>query len=215
LQVHDSTFTNPVMSTAVAVNHAYGDHVGFWPVLLSNNSASGSSGVINASQADPRNLTYTLPRGDCASTGITSATTFLKQAWPTPGKVFDVSSYLPPVNKTHPVAPSPDEVTTAVQACINAAAAAGNGAQAYFPSGSYALNETIIVSGKDFYVSGSGYQTHFSWVQSCETAGCGGPMFDVAPGTQVSRGVRMNACMGTHSHLCVKVPRAGAQGYQC
>ena len=97
----------------------------------------------------------------------------------------------------------------------HAAAAAGNGAQAYFPSGSYALNKTIKVSGKDFYVSGSGYQTHFSWVQSCETAGCGGPMFDVAPGTQVSRGVRMNTCMGTHSRLCIKVPRAGAQGYQC
>ena len=63
----------------------------FWPLLLSNNTASGTGGVINTSQPDPRNLTCTLPRGNCEATGITSSTTFLKQVWPTPGKVSAVS----------------------------------------------------------------------------------------------------------------------------
>ena len=67
-----------------------------------------------------------------------------------------MTDYLPPVNKSHPVAPSPDEVTAAVQACIDAASAAGNGAQAYFPFGNYALNKTIKVTGKNFYISGCG-----------------------------------------------------------
>eukprot|EP01052_Picozoa_sp_SAG31_P058259 SAG31_NODE_17703_length_660_cov_2.449198_1_plen_193_part_10 len=63
------------------------------------------------------------------------------------------------INKTHPKAPTPDEITSAVQATINAAAAAGHDAVAYFPKGSYPLTSTIKVSGKNFYISGSGYQT--------------------------------------------------------
>ena len=53
LQVHDSTFTNPVMAGAVAVSHVADpddivaiatDHVQNWPILLSNNSIKPDSG---------------------------------------------------------------------------------------------------------------------------------------------------------------------------
>jgi hypothetical protein len=50
------------------------------------------------------------------------------------------------VNKTRPTKPTPAEITAAVQATISATAAAGNGAVAYFPKGSYPLTETIKVT---------------------------------------------------------------------
>jgi hypothetical protein len=177
--------------------------------------------IRNASELalDTKNLSYSLPRGTCNATGITAATIFFKEGWPTPNKVFEVSSYLPPhcgakanvhghaptcgvgitcnlpnntcgVNKTHPRAPSAVEVTAAVQATINAAAAAGNGAEAYFPKGSYGLTSTVLIKGTNhFYITGSGYQTQITGGGSCANASsfCG-PLFSVAAGSHVTLG---------------------------
>jgi hypothetical protein len=91
------------------------------------------------------------------------------------------------MNKTHPVGPTPDEITEAVQATIIAAAAAGNGAVAYFPQGSYPLTSTIKVSGQDFYVSGCGYQTHLGGGGTCtNSTDCVNPLIEVAAGSQVT-----------------------------
>lgn len=57
------------------------------------------------------------------------------------------------VNKTHPVAPTAVEITEAVQATINAAAAAGQGAQAYFPQGSYPLTSSNSFNQSPFCVT--------------------------------------------------------------
>jgi hypothetical protein len=94
------------------------------------------------------------------------------------------------VNKTHPRAPSAVEVTAAVQATINAAAAAGNGAEAYFPKGSYGLTSTVLIKGTNhFYITGSGYQTQITGGGSCANASsfCG-PLFSVAAGSHVTLG---------------------------
>lgn len=186
--------------------------------------------IRNASELafDTLNRSYSLPRGQCNATGIDASTIFFKQGvWPTPGKLFEVVQYLPPVcgsvptagqfpashltcgkgvtcnppnesdphwkgstcgmNKTHPVGPTPDEITEAVQATIIAAAAAGNGAVAYFPQGSYPLTSTIKVSGQDFYVSGCGYQTHLGGGGTCtNSTDCVNPLIEVAAGSQVT-----------------------------
>lgn len=88
---------------------------------------------------------------------------------------------------TAPFKPTPTQITAAVQASISAAAAAGKGAVAYFPKGSYALASTIKVSGRDFYIAGCGYQTRMSGGGSCDnsTAFCG-PLFEVAAGSHVT-----------------------------
>ena len=159
LQVLDSTFTNPVMPGAVAVSHLTPDdldgvwkaikQVQNWPILLSNNSIDKGHVIRPASEAtfDTNNLSYTLPAGKCAATGIDASTIFFKKTWPTPGKVFEISQFL-----STGVGENVD-VTAAVQATIDAAANAGNGAVAYFPSGSYPTTSSIKVSGKGTSVS--------------------------------------------------------------
>jgi hypothetical protein len=164
-------------------------------------------------------MSYVLPAGKCNATGITASTIFFKQGWPVEGKVFEISTYLPPpcgpavsghmhtcgldaaakpvvcnlpnhtcgVNKTKPAAPTAAEITTAVQATITAAAAAGKVAVAYFPKGSYPLTATIKVTGKDFYISGCGYQTQMTGGGACtNSTDCISPLFDVAAGSQVA-----------------------------
>jgi hypothetical protein len=49
------------------------------------------------------------------------------------------------------------------QATIDAAAAKGNGAAAYFPPGLYKLNSTLIVKPGNWTLLGSGFQTKFEW----------------------------------------------------
>ena len=46
--------------------------------------------------------------------------------------------------------------SNAVEACINAARAAGNNAMAYFPRGTYRVTRTIDITGSDYQISGAG-----------------------------------------------------------
>lgn len=134
--------------------------------------------------------------GKCPATGITSDTNFYKSQWPIPGKIFEVGSYLPPVNKTDPQPPTTEQMTAAVQACINAAGKSGKSAMAYFPKGTYELSSTIEITGHDFYIGGCGYQTIFSWRGPVVNTTAGAPrnvtaeqlavMMKVTGGTQVT-----------------------------
>ena len=100
------------------------------------------------------------------------------------------------MNKTHPEPPTPDQMTEAVQKCIDAAAAAGKGAMAYFPKGTYALSSTIEITGRDFYIGGCGYQTIFTWAGPVVNTTAGAPpnataeklavMMKVTGGSQVT-----------------------------
>jgi hypothetical protein len=42
-----------------------------------------------------------------------------------PGKVFEVGTFLPPAGESIKQPPTPEQITSAVQACIDAAAQAG------------------------------------------------------------------------------------------
>ena len=161
LQVHDCTFSNPEHPTSrngIAIQHRSGPDYGYWPLLISNSTVSSTGAGIylrDPEDTDPRNMTYSLPAGHCPATGIDSSTQFLKSDWPVPTKVLEYVDFLPALNGSKP---SPEQVTATVQACVDAAAAAGNGATAYFPKGTYVLTATINVigqKGKFFYVGGS------------------------------------------------------------
>jgi hypothetical protein len=111
-----------------------------------------------------------LPDGSCAATGISKDTNFFKSQWPVPGKeVIDVSQFgsFPSSNKSA-------DATQAMQKTIDAAAAAGNGALAYFPPGTYRISQTLHVSGKDFWVSGSNdLATMIRWIGAEEVSAAG------------------------------------------
>jgi hypothetical protein len=53
--------------------------------------------------------------------------------------------------------------TGAIQKAIDAAAAASGGALAYLPTGSYVITSTLRITGKDFFVGGSGWGTKLVW----------------------------------------------------
>ena len=53
--------------------------------------------------------------------------------------------------------------TTAAQNTINAARAAGNGALAYFPIGTYRVTNTLDVSGSNYVIGGCGYFSRIRW----------------------------------------------------
>ena len=187
LQVHDCSFTDPVQPHAVAVQHRSGPTAGFWPILLSNNTVSAGKALRDPTDTDPRNLSYSLPPGHCPATGISSRTHFLKQEWLVPQRVIEFDGCLPAgvVDLKHA---TPEQTTAAVQSCVDAAAAAGNGAIAYFPKGSYTLSGPINVSGKPekfFYVGGSSFQTIFQTTTPFAAQGRSQAMFVVSPGTNM------------------------------
>jgi autotransporter-associated beta strand protein len=60
-------------------------------------------------------------------------------------------------------APSGGDDTARMQACIDAARNAGNGAVAYFPNGQYKVGGTLNVSGSNYVISGNGYYSEWKW----------------------------------------------------
>lgn len=155
--------------------------------------------------------------GKCPATGIDRDSNFYKSTWPIPKKVFEIAAFLPDVNgsarawvpvvnRTCPwmavgphswrCLPPAAEVTAAVQSCINAAAAAGDSSVAYFPTGVYHLTETIVISGRNFFIAGTGYETQFQWAGPVVNGTAGAPknataerlatMWRVHSGTQVT-----------------------------
>jgi hypothetical protein len=196
LQVHDCTFTNPTAPGAFAVGHRSGDPPGpmtrtdtgpgYFPIMLSNNTITPSSHQLrDPADTDPRKLNYSMPAGACPATGITAATCFLKNVWPVPTKVFEFATFLPKPSKPGQAA-TPEQTTAAVQACINAAAAAGGGATAYFPKGQYGMTKPIIVKGSDYTIGGSGFQTIFSATGAPTNLSLTGPIFAVQPGSKIT-----------------------------
>ena len=80
---------------------------------------------------------------------LSPSTVFLKQEWPTPTKIFDATAF--GANGT-----DHKDDTAGIQAAIAAAATAGNGAMAYVPAGSYQINQTLQITGSDFWVATRG-----------------------------------------------------------
>ena len=128
--------------------------------LAASYNWSGFSSIVhNYNLSDPTNPLYAPAL--CPATGITSETNFYKSTWKITGKILEIADFMPPVNKTKPAAPTAEQETVAVQACIDAAATAGNGAMCNFPKGTYRLASTIEISGKDFYIGGCGCEHQF------------------------------------------------------
>ena len=128
----------------------------------------------------PSTTVLDLPDSGCDSTGIGIDTNFFKEWWSIPSKVIEVSQFgpFPSNNKSL-------DATDAIQQTIDAAAAAGQGAVAYFPAGTYWISKPLQVKGKDYWISGANaLATMFKWgPQPPEVSDSG--MINVAAGAQV------------------------------
>ncbi|WP_310820552.1 right-handed parallel beta-helix repeat-containing protein [Stratiformator vulcanicus] len=103
----------------------------------------GGEGVLNLSAVDP-------------SLGVSpeSDQRFFDDSPRIPGKVFDAVRDFGAGGK---------DSTAAAQATIDAAAAHGNDAVAYFPPGRYRISQTLQVTGGNFFLAGTGYHSEFHW----------------------------------------------------
>ena len=89
-------------------------------------------------------------------TPLTPTTVFLKPEWPTPTQIFDVTTF--GANGTDHL-----DDTAGIQAAIDAAAKAGKRAMAYVPAGNYQINQTLQITGEDFWFAGSGLASSISF----------------------------------------------------
>eukprot|EP00040_Diaphanoeca_grandis_P030531 m.180555 g.180555 ORF g.180555 m.180555 type:complete len:813 (+) comp32026_c0_seq1:65-2503(+) len=161
LSIFDNQFTNgpngstPIASTPWSQTNAL--------LMFNGNTIDGT--VASATMLLPTKTPSNLITMDLPSTSstpkpssITSTTRFLKSWWPIPTAFVDASQQPQGCGVKGVLA------NECVQATIAAAAAKGNGAAAYFPPGSYMVNESIVVpGGKNFTVLGGGFNTVFSW----------------------------------------------------
>lgn len=151
----DNEFTNAPATGADVVTAAHpiqpkppvsSKHT-FW--IIDNNQVDGKPAGADALMDAPSNVkVYDIDalapsKPTVPPSPITPATVFLKTVWPTPGKIFDVTSF--GANGSHP-----GDDTVGIQAAIDAAAKAGQGAMAYLPAGSYMINTSLTVTGDDF-----------------------------------------------------------------
>eukprot|EP01047_Picozoa_sp_COSAG01_P027037 COSAG01_NODE_1768_length_9274_cov_3.118583_8_plen_1187_part_00 len=163
--VFDNEFTNaPAKGLPIQPKPPSGSNFTYW--LLSNNLLDGKPAGASKLIAAPSNVqVYDLdsmaPYTPSVSTSPLSAkTVFLKPQWPVPTKIYDVTAF--GANGSHA-----GDDTTAIQAAIDAAANAGDGAMAYLPSGTYHINKTLEIKGKNFWVAGCGLKSQL--VYTCPT----------------------------------------------
>jgi hypothetical protein len=101
---------------------------------------------------------------------IDADTNFVRSWWPTESKVFDLrqdflgGNFTPNANCGRLTAnnnyTAKHNFTAAIQACVDAAGEAGNGAVCYIPPGDYPVYSTIVLRGSNFSVEGAGgFQT--------------------------------------------------------
>ena len=126
----------------------------FW--VLTNNLLDGkAAGAAEIIKATDNMKVYDLDtiapaKPAVPASKISATTSFLKSEWPVPAKIFDVSTF--GANGT-----DHNDDTAAFKAAIAAAAAAGNGALVYVPTGGYQISEPIQISGANFGLGGTGY----------------------------------------------------------
>ena len=168
LQLYDAVFDSPLSPTSPIVHvGSYPFNGAYSPIIRANVSVLGCPGCPFVQPFDPypvNNATVIdLPPGNAqvfAAIPKLSADThfFTSTAWPMPGRVFDAVRDFG--------ASTARESSGAIQACINAAAAAGARAVCYLPAGVYSVNRTLTLCGAAPFAltgGGSGFTTLLRW----------------------------------------------------
>lgn len=152
--IFDCVFTNPprdASGAGTAPVRAPGDGQ---HLLVSGNEVEGAPGLV---QPGGRPRVHTIPAGSRKGVTRSSGQRFLQETARTPPRVFDARRDFGAKGN------GPADDTAAIQKAIDAAAAAGGGALAYLPTGTYVLTNTLRMTGRDYAVGGSGWGTKLLW----------------------------------------------------
>ncbi len=123
-------------------------------LMLCNNRPAAIEGLV---QAAPAAKLYVIPPGRLGGVIASAEQRFLHDSAPVPGRVFDA------VRDFGAKADGKSDDTAAIQAAIDAAGRAGRRSVAYLPTGRYVVSKTLLVTGRDYTLGGSGYRCGLLW----------------------------------------------------
>ena len=122
-------------------------------LLVSGNQVHGAPGLTQGA----RPMLMNIPPGERTGVIRSASQSFLSEQARLPRRVFDAR---------RDFGAQGDGVaddTAAIQKTIDAAAAASGDAIAYLPTGNYVITSTLRITGKNFFVGGSGWCTKLIW----------------------------------------------------
>jgi len=108
-------------------------------------------------QLTPEAKVYVIPPGRRGGVVTSAMERFFCDTVAVPGRVFDA------VRDFGAKGDGQTDDTAALQATIDAARQAGNGAIAYLPTGRYLVSQTLTITGHDYTVGGSGFRCGLIW----------------------------------------------------
>lgn len=123
-------------------------------LIVSNNQVQGTDTLFQP-QNHPK--IYTVPSGRFKGVVRAANQSFLQSIANIPHRVFDAKRDFGAKGD------GVTDDTTAIQKAIDAAAAASNDAIAYLPIGSYVVTRTLHITGRNYFVGGSGLMTRLIW----------------------------------------------------
>lgn len=149
----DSVFTRPPLDRLGAALSPIRVASEGQRLLVSVNKVHGAPGLVQGA----RPLLLTIPAGKRTGVIRSASQSFLSENVHLPRRVFDAQRDFGA--KGNGVA----DDTTAIQKTIDATAAAAGDALAYLPTGRYVITSTLRVTGKEFFMGGSGWCTQLIW----------------------------------------------------
>ena len=123
-------------------------------LIVSGNRVDGAADVVRSGH---KGRLYVIPSGKRKGSVRSAKRRFLKNVASVPARVFDAKADFGAKGDGR------TDDTVALQKTIDAARKHGRGAIAYLPTGLYAIGGTLSVTGKDYAVGGSGFQTRLTW----------------------------------------------------
>jgi hypothetical protein len=122
-------------------------------LLVSGNQVRGASGLTQGA----RPMLMSIPQGKHQGVIRSANQSFLIEKAYLPKRVFDARRDFGAGGN------GVADDTTAIQKTIDAAAAGSGDAIAYLPTGNYVIRNTLRITGKNFFVGGSGWCTRLIW----------------------------------------------------
>ena len=148
----DCVFTNPPRDPLQVGLPPVRVHSDGQRLLISNNQVDDAPGLLQGGHP----LLMIIPPGERNGVIRSASRSFLQEKVRLPRRVFDARRDFGAAGN------GIADDTAPVQKAIDAAAASGD-AVAYLPSGNYVVSRTLLIRGKDFRVSGSGWKTRLLW----------------------------------------------------
>ncbi|HEY5913653.1 MAG TPA: glycosyl hydrolase family 28-related protein [Verrucomicrobiae bacterium] len=153
LLLFDCEFTTPPKDAQGAGLPPVRVHSDGQRLLVSGNQAHGAPGLTQGA----RPMLMIIPAGERKGVVRSASQSFLRETARLPKRVFDARRDFGA--QANGVA----DDTSAIQKTIAAASTASGGAMVYLPTGRYVITNTLRITGKDFFVGGSGWRTQLIW----------------------------------------------------